>query len=75
MGDVVSIRKGPAAAAAPGKYKVQVIADSSGTWAGNGLRFHCVTEAAAHARDLAGRWRLVTRWRVVDDDGTEYQRS
>jgi len=46
-------------------YKVEVIADSSGKWCGNGLRFDTIPEAEAYARDLMSRWWLVTDWRVV----------
>ncbi len=47
-------------------YKVEVIADSSGTWTGNALRYATKEEAEAEARDLAMRWTLVRDWRVVD---------
>jgi len=50
-------------------YKVEVQADSTGTWAGNGLTFESVTEAAAYARDLFSRWTLVTAWRVINESG------
>lgn len=56
-------------------YHVEVIADRSGTWAGNGVRFSTVTEAAAYARDLFMRWTAVREWRVVDADGVEQVRS
>ena len=47
-------------------YKVEVIADSSGTWCGNGLRFTTTEEAETYAKDLAMRWTLVRDYRVVD---------
>lgn len=54
-------------AAQPDKpYKVDVIADDSGKWAGNALRFETVEEAEAYAIDLYGRWILVREWRIVD---------
>jgi hypothetical protein len=43
----------------------QVIADSSGKWTGNGLRFATKEEAEANVRDLAARWFLVRETRVV----------
>lgn len=49
------------------KYKVEVIADSSGKWAGNGLRFDTQQEAEAYALDLQYRWTAVREWRVVED--------
>lgn len=49
-----------------GRYRAEVIADSSGKWCGNQLRFDTPDEAKAYARDLAMRWTLVTAWRVVD---------
>lgn len=50
--------------------RVQVIADSSGTWAGNGMEFSDIDKAVRYARDLMGRWTLVTDWRVIDLEGT-----
>ena len=47
------------------EFKVEVIADSSGHWAGNGLRFATDEEAKTYARDLFSRWTLVREWRVV----------
>ena len=48
------------------KYKVEVIADNSGEWVGNGLRFSTRDEAETYARDLAWRWTLVREWRVAE---------
>ena len=52
-------------AAKPASFAVEVIADNSGKWAGNGARY--LTEAAAKmaAHDLMMRWFLVKEWRVV----------
>ena len=47
-------------------YKVEVLADSSGKWVPNDLRFATTEEAKAYALDLAIRWTLVRDWRVVD---------
>lgn len=47
------------------EYVVEVQADSSGTWSGNGLRFSTAADGAAYAKDLMARWTLVTAWRVV----------
>lgn len=44
----------------------EVIADRSGTWCGNSLRFATQAEAESNVRDLAGRWFLVTATRVVE---------
>jgi len=49
-------------------YAPQVIADKSGEWAGNGLRFATHEEAYAWGRDLWERWVLVTDTRVVESD-------
>lgn len=49
------------------KLKVEVQADRSGTWAGNGLTFETVEEAKKHAIDLVHRWTAVREWRVVDN--------
>ncbi len=47
------------------QFKVEVIADSSGTWAGNGLRFDTESDAEVYAKDLMSRWTLVREWRVI----------
>ena len=49
-------------------FKAEVIADSSGKWAGNALRFATEEEAAIYVADLARRWTLVTDTRVVESD-------
>lgn len=49
-------------------FKVEVIADSSGKWAGNGMRFDKISEAEEYARDLASRWMMVTKWRVIETE-------
>jgi len=46
--------------------RVEVQADSSGTWAGNKVEYDDIDSAVAAAKDLMGRWTLVTDWRVVD---------
>ncbi len=46
-------------------YRTEVQADSSGTWAGNGLFFKTRKEAEAYANDLFCRWAAVRQWRVV----------
>lgn len=47
-------------------YRVEVIADSTGKWCGNGLEFATKEEAEEYALDLAFRWSSVREWRVVD---------
>lgn len=44
----------------------QVIADNSGEWAGNGLRFATREEAELNVKDLFGRWMLVRETRVIE---------
>ena len=50
-----------------GPLRVEVIADSSGVYSSNGVRFDEgeVDLAVEYAKDLASRWTLVTHWRVV----------
>jgi hypothetical protein len=36
-------------------------------WNTNALRFETREAALGYARDLAGRWMMVTRWRAVDE--------
>ena len=47
-------------------YKPEVIADSSGKWFGNALRFATYDEAFANARDLSLRWFAVCDYRAVE---------
>jgi hypothetical protein len=49
-------------------FKPEVIADSSGEWCGNALRFATREEAEANVRDLSGRWLAVRETRVVESD-------
>lgn len=51
--------------------KVEVIADNTGKWVGNSLRFDTLAQAEEHARDLASRWMLVRQWHVVDEETGE----
>lgn len=44
----------------------EVIADNSGKFCGNGLRFATKEAAEAWARDLSMRWILVREWRAVE---------
>ena len=46
-------------------YIAEVIADASGSWVSNALRFATMDEAERYVQDLAGRWSLVTATRVV----------
>ncbi len=55
------------------KFKVEVIADNSGTWAGNALTFDTEEAAEAYARDLMSRWMLVREWRVVPVSSEPHQ--
>jgi hypothetical protein len=47
-------------------FKPEVIADSSGQWSSNGLRFATREEAEANVRDLMMRWFAVRETRVVE---------
>jgi hypothetical protein len=49
-------------------FKAEVVADSSGEFCGNMLRFATREEAEHYAIDLACRWTLVTDWRVVESE-------
>jgi hypothetical protein len=56
------------------KWKVEVIADSSGLWCGNAMVYDSKEEAEEAAKDLMSRWMLVREWRVVEcssDDNKE----
>jgi hypothetical protein len=47
-------------------WKAEVIADSSGKWCGNALRFATREGAEVYALDLFSRWTAVKEWRVVE---------
>ncbi len=49
-------------------YKAEVIADSSGKWCDNALRFATKDEASCYASDLYSRWTAVSQKRVVKSD-------
>lgn len=51
-----------------GSWKAEVIADSSGEWVGNALRFATKEEAEAYAMDLSMRWTAVRDWRAVPSE-------
>lgn len=48
-------------------FRVEVVADASGKWAGNALEFETREQAENYARDLWRRWTLVREWRVVEE--------
>ena len=49
-------------------FKPEVIADSSGQWCGNALRFATREEAEANVQNLMMRWFAVRETRVVESD-------
>jgi hypothetical protein len=49
-------------------YAPEVIADSTGKFYGNALRFATREEAEANVKDLWSRWAMVTDTRVVESD-------
>lgn len=49
-------------------YAPEVVADSSGKWCGNNLRFATKEEAEQNVFDLAMRWYAVRDTRVVESD-------
>ena len=48
------------------KFKVEVIADSSGKWCGNALTFDTKEQAESYGKNLYARWTAVREWRVVE---------
>jgi hypothetical protein len=55
-------------------WKPEVIADDTGNWYGNGLRFATKEEAEANAFDLMMRWTAVREIRAVEcDDRVNYR--
>jgi hypothetical protein len=56
-------------------WRPEVIADHSGKWCGNALRFATEAEAWEDVRDLANRWFAVRETRVVkSEDPVNYRR-
>ena len=55
----------PEAKPKPKPFKVEVVADNSGKFYGNGLTFETQSEAKDYAKDLMSRWLLVTNWQIV----------
>ena len=49
-------------------FKPEVQVNGCDEWVGNALRFATREEAEANARDLMGRWLLVTDTRVTESD-------
>jgi hypothetical protein len=49
-------------------YKPEVVADSSGKWTSNAVRFASETEAQIYVIDLSMRWSSVRDTRVVESD-------
>jgi len=49
-------------------YSPEVIADSTGKWSGNALRFATRAEAEIWVKDLSYRWMAVIDTRVVETD-------
>lgn len=49
-------------------YEAQVIADGSGHWVGNSLRFPTREKAEAYVKDLSSRWTLVRETRVIESN-------
>jgi hypothetical protein len=49
-------------------WKPEVIADNSGKWCGNVLRFATKAEAEEDVADLYSRWTLVRETRVVESN-------
>lgn len=60
----------------PKSWAAEVIADASGTWCGNALRFATKDEAESYVADLYSRWLMVQRTRVVEsEDEVNYRWS
>jgi hypothetical protein len=49
-------------------FKPEVIADDSGQWSTNSLRFATREEAEANVLHLAMRWLAVREWRATECD-------
>jgi hypothetical protein len=52
----------------PKSFAMEVIADSSGNWAGNSCRYATEDEAKDAGAELFSRWTAVREWRVVPSE-------
>ena len=52
----------------PKSWKPEVIADASGIWYGNALRFRTREEAENNAQELSFRWMAVRDYRASESD-------
>lgn len=56
------------------RYRVQIQASDSGTkWIPNGIQFVTIQVAIDYAKNLASKWHMVDKWRVVSDDDFQSQ--
>jgi hypothetical protein len=60
---------------APVSWMCEVIADSSGQWVSNALRFSTKEEAKTYAKDLFSRWTAVREFRVVGSNDPVNQKK
>lgn len=51
----------------PKSWKIEVIADNSGKWCGNDMRYATKEKAREAAINLSSRWMLVREFRVEPD--------
>jgi hypothetical protein len=51
-----------------GRYKLEVVGDSTGRWVSNALRFDSAKAALEYGQDLAWRWTAVRKIRVFDTE-------
>jgi hypothetical protein len=56
-----------------GPFRAEVTTIDNEVWCTNALRFPDKEEALEYAANLARRWMLVTRWRVVQESVAENQ--
>ena len=47
-------------------WKVEVVADNSGKWVSNSLRFPSKLQADRYAIDLERKWTAVREWRSIE---------
>lgn len=49
-------------------FKVEIQTDNTGNWYDNAVRTGTREEAERYAKNLARRWLLVNKWRIVESD-------
>jgi len=56
-----------------GQFRAEILASGETNWTSNALTFDTREHAIEYARNLAGRWMQVEKWRAVEISAPERQ--